>query len=140
MRKDQQNDKKRVIDPLADEGGWVIVDDACNSCCHGAKLHENADKKCNAMGSQTVWHHRDPAYFKGVGTKSNVGKLNFPMALLLQESKFAVPGAIASCENPDADRPMLLFQAAHKRRLASPRICAKSPSPLMIMTINALKS
>jgi hypothetical protein len=34
------------------------------------------------------------------------------MALLLQESRFAATGALASRENPDADRLALFFQAA----------------------------
>ena len=25
----------RVVDPIADEGVWAIIDDVCNSCCHG---------------------------------------------------------------------------------------------------------
>ena len=25
----------QVVDPIADEGVWAIIDDVCNSCCHG---------------------------------------------------------------------------------------------------------
>ena len=32
---DQQTQTPRVVDPILDEGVWAIVDDGCNSCCHG---------------------------------------------------------------------------------------------------------
>ena len=38
-----QNTKLRVVDPLEDEGIDAIIDDACNSCCHGELWRENAD-------------------------------------------------------------------------------------------------
>ena len=35
-----QNTKLRVVDPLEDEGIYAIIDDACNSCCHGELWRE----------------------------------------------------------------------------------------------------
>ena len=37
VKEETQNMKLRVVDPLEDEGVWVIVDDAWNSCCHGSE-------------------------------------------------------------------------------------------------------
>ena len=33
--KDNQTLNLRVVDPIADDGVWVITDDWCNSCCQG---------------------------------------------------------------------------------------------------------
>ena len=33
--KDNQTQNFRVVDPIADDGVWAIIDDGCNSCCHG---------------------------------------------------------------------------------------------------------
>ena len=32
---DNQTWSLRVVDPVADEQVWAIIDDRCNSCCHG---------------------------------------------------------------------------------------------------------
>ena len=36
--KDNQTLNLRVVDPIADEGVWAIMDDGCNRCCHGELL------------------------------------------------------------------------------------------------------
>ena len=33
--KDNQTLNLRVVDPIADGGVWAMIDDVCNSCCHG---------------------------------------------------------------------------------------------------------
>ena len=42
---DQKSQALRVVDPIMDDGVLMIVDDGCNSCCHGALWRRNADKK-----------------------------------------------------------------------------------------------
>ena len=32
---DSQTLSLRVVDPIADDGVWAIIDDGCNCCCHG---------------------------------------------------------------------------------------------------------
>ena len=32
---DNQTLSLRLVDPIADDGVWAIIDDGCNSCCHG---------------------------------------------------------------------------------------------------------
>ena len=32
---DNQTLHSRVVDPIGDEGVWALIDDGCNSCCHG---------------------------------------------------------------------------------------------------------
>ena len=34
-----------VVDPIADDGVWAIIDDGCNSCCHGEVWRQNAEAK-----------------------------------------------------------------------------------------------
>ena len=34
----------RVVDPIADEGVWAIIDDGCNSCCHGEVWRQSAQR------------------------------------------------------------------------------------------------
>jgi hypothetical protein len=114
-RKEKQTDRLRVAHPLADEGVWCIVGDAYNSCCHRQRWRENAERKWVALGLRPVWYRRKPASFKGVGNKSATGKLKIPIVLELEESKIELPGANTIHEIPDADRPMLLSQAAQAK-------------------------
>ena len=40
----------RVLDPIADDGVWAIIDDGCNSCCHGDVWRQNAEAKMKVFG------------------------------------------------------------------------------------------
>ena len=42
---DKQSRTLRPVDPIMDEGVWVIVDDGCISCCHGEVWRRNAESK-----------------------------------------------------------------------------------------------
>ena len=39
----------RVVDPIADEGVWAVIDDGCNSCCHGEVWRQNAEAKMKSF-------------------------------------------------------------------------------------------
>ena len=69
---DNQSLNLRVIDPIAD-GVWAIIDDGCDSCCHGE-----------------VWLHRKATTFNGFGMSTTSGKLKIPMAIQLQESDMVI--------------------------------------------------
>ena len=58
----------RVVDPIADEGDWAIIDDGCNSCCHGEVWRHNAEAKMKVLRLQHIWVHRKATTFNGVGT------------------------------------------------------------------------
>ena len=49
--KDNQTLNLRVVDPIADESVWVIIDDGCNSCCHGEVWRQNAEAKMKVWAS-----------------------------------------------------------------------------------------
>ena len=89
--KDNQTLKLRVVDPIADEGVWAIVDDGCNSCCHGEVWRQNAETKMKVSGLHPIWLHRKATIFNGVGTSTTSGKLKIPMAIRLQESDMVIP-------------------------------------------------
>jgi hypothetical protein len=52
---DYQTTSLRVVDPINDEGVWAIVDDACNSCCHGASWRKNAEAKWKNKGFHSAF-------------------------------------------------------------------------------------
>eukprot|EP00973_Karenia_brevis_P053985 7498527-Karenia_brevis.AAC.1 len=52
-KKEHQNKELRVVDPYADDGVWVVVDDACNSICHSSRWKVNAAKKWKKKGFQS---------------------------------------------------------------------------------------
>ena len=54
LMEDKQNTSLRVVDPMADEGVWAIVDDACNCNCHGERWRINAEEKIRAKGFKCI--------------------------------------------------------------------------------------
>ena len=65
----------RDVDPTADEGVWAIVDDGCNSCCHGEVWRQNAEATMKVLRLQPIWEHRKATTFNGVGTSTTSGQL-----------------------------------------------------------------
>ena len=61
---DNQTPSLRVVDPIADEGVWAIIDDGCNSCCHGEVLRQNAEMKMKVLGFHPFWLHGKANYFQ----------------------------------------------------------------------------
>ena len=68
---ERQATNLRVVDPMKDPGVWVIVDDACNSCVHGARWRKNAEKKFRMRGLQCVLVNHVPTDFTGKIFKPN---------------------------------------------------------------------
>ena len=71
----------RVVDPIADESVWSIIDDESNSCCHGGFWRQNAESKMNMFCLRPICLHRKATTFNGVGTSTTGGKLEIPMAI-----------------------------------------------------------
>ena len=115
MHCEAQNYQLRAVDPIEDEGSWAIVDDACNSCCHGEHWRGSADQKMTRLGFKVKWLHSNPANFSGIGPKRLSGKLKMPMALKCEESGLILPGAISSHEVPGAERPLLISQSCQAK-------------------------
>ena len=113
--KDNQPLNLRVVDPIADEGVWAIIDDGCNSCCHGDVWRQNTEAKMNVLGIHPIWLHRKATTFNGVGTSTTSGKLKIPMSIRLQESDMVTPGRVHSHEIPEKTHPLMVFQACQAK-------------------------
>ena len=81
---DNQTLNLRVVDPIADVGVWAIIDDGCNSCCHGRVWRQNVEAKKKVLRLHPIWVHRTATTPNGVGTSTTSGKLNIPMTIRLQ--------------------------------------------------------
>ena len=64
--KDNQTLNLRVVDPIADQGVWAIVDDGCRSCCHGEVWRQNAEAKAKVLRRHPICVHRNATTFNGV--------------------------------------------------------------------------
>ena len=104
-----------MVDRIADEGVWAIMDDGCNSGCHGEVWRQNAEAKMNVLRLQPIWIHRNAATFNGVGTSTTSGKLKMTMAIRLQESDMVIPGCAHSHEIPEKTHPLLVSQACQAK-------------------------
>ena len=80
-----------------------MIDDRCNSCCHGGVWRQNAEAKMKVLRLQPIWVHRKATTFNGVGTSTTSGKQKKPMAIRLQESEIVIPGCVHSHEIPKKD-------------------------------------
>ena len=48
------------VDVFKDSEVWAVLDEGCNSTCHGKRWAENAEKKFSALGWKCPWvHHRE---------------------------------------------------------------------------------
>ena len=103
--KDNQTLNLRVVDPIVHEGVWSIIDDGCNSCCHGEVWRQNAETKMKALGFHPFWLHRNATTFNSVGTSKTSGKLEIPMAIRLQESDMVILGCVYSHAIPEKNTP-----------------------------------
>jgi hypothetical protein len=110
--RDIQATDLRVIDPMLDDGVWVIVDEGANSCVHGEQWRKNADAKYAKKGFKTHWSSKEAKNFKGIGSQKTSGKLIFPFGLLIKEANMTIPGLLDSNEVPNSAMPMLLSQNA----------------------------
>ena len=65
---DNQALSLRVVDPIAYEGVWAIIDDGCNSCCHREVLRQNAAAKTCLVAEKGN-------YFEWCGNEHNKRKV-----------------------------------------------------------------
>ena len=113
--KDNRTLSLRVVDPIADEGVWAIIDDGCNSCCHGEVWRQNAETKTKVLGLHPICLHAKATTFNGVGTSTTSGKLKLPVATRLQESDMVTPGCVHSHEIPEKTHPLFVSQACQEK-------------------------
>ena len=80
---DKQTLSLRAVCPIAYGGVWAIIDDGCNSCCHGEVWRRKAEVKMKVLGLHPSWLHRKATTFNGVGTSTTNQKPNIPMGVTL---------------------------------------------------------
>ena len=62
--KDNQTRNLRVVDPIADEGVWAIMDDGCNRCCHGELLATKRLSEDESFGPSLHLAAQNGTYFQ----------------------------------------------------------------------------
>ena len=112
---DNQTLSSRVVDPIADDGVWAIIDDGYNSCCHCEVWRQNAETKVKVLGHHPIWLHRKATSFDGVGTSMTSGKFKIPIAIRLQASDMVIPRCVHSHEIPEKTHPLLVSQACQAK-------------------------
>ena len=103
------------VDIYEDPGIWAVLDEGCNSTCHGEQWARNAEMKLNKLGYRVRWINRDPKTYKGVGQSRTVGKKCFPFAIELIPTSLRVPGTLTSHELKQEVTPLLLSLPAQAR-------------------------
>ena len=109
--KDNQTLNLRAVGPIAGGVVWAIIDDVCNSCCHGEVWRQNAETKMKVLGSHPIWLHRKATTFNGVATSTTSEQLKIPMAIRLQESDMVIPGCVHSHDITEKTHPLFVSQA-----------------------------
>ena len=89
---DNQTLNLRVVDPIADEGFWAIVDDGCKSCCHGEVWRKTVEAKMKVFGPSTHLDIQKGNNFQWRWNEHDKWKMKIPMAIGLQESDMVIPG------------------------------------------------
>ena len=126
FHRDLQPTHLPVIDTRLHEGVWALIDEGCNTCCHGELWRKNAEMKFRRLGFTPTLETEKESEFKGIGKKESTGVWRIPLGLLLEnvdvgyeERKYTVslhlPGSVLSHEMKGSDHPILLsqgFQAA----------------------------
>ena len=51
---DNQTLRLRVVDPIAEDRVWAIVDDGCDGCGNGEVWRENAETKIKVLGLHPI--------------------------------------------------------------------------------------
>ena len=110
---DQQLQTRRVVDPILDERVWAIVDDGCNSCCHGELWRRNAENKTHHKGLRAVWLHRKVTTFNGSGNEHNKWRTEVANGCEIWRHLVSSFHSRFACthEMPEKSHPLLLSQA-----------------------------
>ena len=115
--KDNQTLNLRVVDPIADEGVWPII----NSCCYGEVWRPNAEAKMKILGLHPIRLHREATTFNGVGTSTTSGKLKISRPYDCRNPAWWYPGA---CIRTRRRHIFLLVSLACQAKLGmTKRVC-----------------
>ena len=85
----QETMPRRTVNVHEDEGIWILLDEGCNSNCHGKEWAKNAEKKLSKYGLEFKWMNRTTKHTKVlVQTKVRTyGKRCMPASIKLNNGK-----------------------------------------------------
>ena len=98
----------RIVNPLKSPHVWAVIDDGCNSACHGGEWRRNAEEKFARLGFQPFLIEDRSCTFNGIEDSKAKGYWRLPFAVQLVESEMVIPGIQASYEFEDRDHPLLI--------------------------------
>eukprot|EP00959_Pyramimonas_sp_CCMP1952_P197064 4120967-Pyramimonas_sp.AAC.1 len=95
----------RTADVFKGEGGWVLLDEVCNTCCRGEAWALDAEDKFETFGFFPEWLHRQRKSCSVFGKQAGgetTGEKSFPFRTVA--SRGAVIGCLESYQLKDSDR------------------------------------
>ena len=110
----------RTVNIFTDKHVWGVLDEGCNSTCHGDEWRKNANEKFARRGEwaegKTVPNARRK-YFQGIGDGVSNGKWRFCMGIPLHKRKSIVHNVFDSHELPGTEgkpnwNPLLISRRA----------------------------
>ena len=96
------------VDPLRDDHVYAMLDEGCNSTCHGEKWRIDAEKKLEKLGFRAKAAPLTVGTYRGIGGAEATQRLVFPIALAMEPSQLSWNGSVASNEIGGQDFPLLL--------------------------------
>ena len=99
--------KLRKVDPILSEYVYAIVDEGCNSCCHGKLWALNAIAKFEKLGYRFDMIDNNPRMISGIGEGRSNGRFAIPFAIRSIGGQ-TIAGVTISHQIEDANHPILL--------------------------------
>ena len=98
-----------LVDPLEDNTSiYVMLDEGCNTTCHGKGWRLHAERILATHGMQLLQVSQTCGTFKGVGASRTTGKWKVPFALQMEPTGALLHGDLESAELDNNDVPCLL--------------------------------
>ena len=98
-----------LVDPLEDNTSiYVMLDEGCNTTCHGKGWRLHAERILANHGMQLLQVSQTSGTFKGVGASRTTGKWRVPFALQMEPTGALLHGDLESAELDSNDVPCLL--------------------------------
>ena len=98
-----------LVDPLEDNTSiYVMLDEGCNTTCHGKGWRLHAERILANHGMQLLQVSQTCGTFKGVGASRTTGKWKVPFALQMEPTGALLHGDLESAELDNNDVPCLL--------------------------------
>jgi hypothetical protein len=105
-----------LIDPKQDDHDvWALLDEGCNSTCHGEQWRTHAEKVLKHRGYAPMRLSSGKSSFSGIGKATCAGRWRFPIALTMEPSAAPVHGTLDSAELAGQDTPTLLSLPAQAK-------------------------